>query len=351
MLMTDFIAGMPKVELHVHLEGSVRPATLRQLAQSHRLSLPGLALPDDDQHYHFHDFAHFVAVYDLVSMCIRTTDDLELITREFLTTQAEQRITYSEVIYTPYTHYRKKGLAFADQLAAILRARRWAEANLGVTLRLILDFARKAPLEEAETVAEWAIGAMGDGVVGLGIGGVEAGHPAAKFRAVFARVREAGLACVPHAGETAGAASMWEAITELHAARIGHGIRCLEDARLVGFLREHQIPLDVCPTSNVRTGVVSSLSAHPLPELLRAGLVVTMNSDDPPLFGTTLTAEYQQVATAFNLGSTAIEQLVKNAVGAALLPAPEREQLLETCDHAFVELRERLKSAERLSET
>ena len=339
MLVAEFIANMPKVELHVHLEGSIRPTTLHQLAQTHQLAVPPFISPNPGHQYHFRDFAHFVTVYDWLSACIQTPDDIEFITREFLAAQAAQRIYYSEVIYTPYTHYRKKGLTFADQFAAILRARRWAEMTLGVTMRLILDFARKAPVEEAERVAEWAIAGMADGVVGVGVGGMEAGYPAVKFRDVFARVRDAGLGCIPHAGETAGPTSIWEAITLLQATRIGHGVRCVEDPTLVQYLREQQIPLEVCPTSNVQVGVVPTLADHPFLDLLHAGVCVTINTDDPALFGTTLTTEYQQLADTFDLSHRTLERLVMNAVDACLLPTPEREQLTQTYTHAFQQLR------------
>jgi adenosine deaminase len=234
-----------------------------------------------------------------------------------------------------------KGLTFARQLAALNRARAWAEAELGVTMRFVLDFARKAPLEQATTVADWAVAARDEGVVALGLGGVEAGYPAAKFRSAFERVRDAGLARVPHAGETVGPASIWGALRATDATRIGHGVRCLEDPALVDELRARQIPLEVCPTSNVCLGVAPSLADHPLPRLLSAGLYVTVNSDDPPMFNTTLTGEYLALARTFGFGHDVIERLMLNALRAALLPAAERAELEATCRAAFAELRAR----------
>jgi adenosine deaminase len=204
MSLERFIQAMPKVELHVHLEGSIRPATLLKLAQRNRVPLPADSVEGLQAWYTFRDIAHFVEIYDRVSRCIQTPDDIELIAREFLAYQATQNIWYSEVTYTPFTHYRLKGLTFAQQWAALNRARIWAEAELGVTMRFVLDFARKAPLEHAATVADWAVAARDEGVVALGLGGVEQGYPASKFRAIFERVRDAGLARVPHAGKYLG---------------------------------------------------------------------------------------------------------------------------------------------------
>ena len=179
---------------------------------------------------------------------------------------------------------------------------------------------------------------MGDGVVALGLGGAEAGYSAIKFKAVFVRARAAGLARTPHAGETVGPESIWSALRELDATRIGHGVRCLEDPTLVEHLRARQIPLEVCPSSNVCLGVAPSMGAHPLPQLLDAGLYVTINSDDPPMFNTTLTDEYLAVARAFSFSANTIEQFVLNAVRATLLPPGEKARLEAEFAAAFTQL-------------
>ena len=155
MPLDRLIAAMPKVELHVHLEGSIRPETLLELARRHRARLPASTLDELRAWYSFRDFDHFIEIYGHMSGCIRSIEDIEFVAREFLSGQAAQGILYSEVIYTPFTHYRTKGLAFREQLAALNRARAWAEAELGVSVRLVLDFARKASIEEARTVADW----------------------------------------------------------------------------------------------------------------------------------------------------------------------------------------------------
>lgn len=328
MSLESFIHAMPKVELHVHLEGSIRPETLLELSRRNDIALPADSLEGLRQWYVFTDFPHFVDVYLALSRCIRSGDDLELITREFLQGQAAQNVLHSEVTYTALTQYRQAGLSFDTQLAAINRARAWAAKELGVSMLLIIDIPRDLVSEaEANTVADWAIGGLGDGVGALGLAGYEVGFPPEDFAATFARAAAAGLPAVVHAGETLGAASIWGAVRALNAVRIGHGVRCLEDPDLVEVLRARQIPLEVCPSSNVCLQVVPSLAEHPLPRLREAGLLVTLNTDDPPMFNTTLTGEYLKVAEAFDLPPGAIEELVLNAAGATLLPEPARQEL------------------------
>lgn len=339
MTLETFIQAIPKVELHVHLEGSIRPETLLTLAQRHEVDLPAKTVEGLRAWYTFTDFPHFIEVYLAVSSCLRTPDDIELIAREFLAGQAAQNIRYSEVTYTPYTHYLFRKLPFREQLAALNRARAWAEAEVGVTMGLVLDIPRSVSAEEGLLTADWAISAMGEGVVALGLGGPEVDNPPEKFKVAFDRAHAAGLPSVPHAGETVGPESIWGALRALHAVRIGHGVRCLEDPALVAELRERQIPLEVSPTSNVCLKVFPHLAGHAFPHLLQEGLYVTLNSDDPPMFNTTLTEEYLQVANTFHLGGETLEQLVLNAVRASLLPASARSELEQQFLAEFARLR------------
>lgn len=311
---------MAYVELHVHLEGAIQPDTLLLLARRNQVDLPTTTADGLRAWYTFRDFAQFVGVYLTISSCLCTPDDIELVARAFLAQQATQHIVYSEVTYTAFTHYHFRHIPFREQLAALNRARRWAEAELGTTMRYILDIPRAISPEDGLLVANWAIEGMSEGVVALGLAGPELAFPAARFREAFARARAAGLACVPHAGEMAGPESIREVLSLCPVARIGHGVRCLEDAALVAELRERQIPLEVCPTSNVHLGVVPSLKAHPLPQMLDAGLCVTLNTDDPALFQTTLADEYRSVAQAFGLDAAQMAQLAENARAAVLDP-------------------------------
>lgn len=339
MSLESFIKAMPKVELHVHMEGSIRPETVLTLAQRHHIELPANTVEGLQTWYTFTDFDHFIEVYGTVANCIRTPDDVELIAREFLAGQAAQNIVYSEVTYTAYTQYQLAGISFKDQLAALNRANAWAKTELGVAMGVIIDIPRYITSAEGLVVADWAIEGFGNGVVAFGLGGPEVGHPPEKFKNAFDRARAAGLPSVPHAGETVGPESIWGALRALEANRIGHGVRCLEDSALVDELRERQIPLEVCPTSNVCLKVVPDFAGHPLPRLLAEGLYVTLNSDDPPMFNTTLTDEYIAAANTFQFGANTIENLVLNAVRASLLSTNSRQDMEHQFLKEFAQLR------------
>jgi aminodeoxyfutalosine deaminase len=340
MSLETYIGAMPKVELHVHMEGSIRPETLLKLARRNKVTLPADTLEGLRDWYTFTDFPHFIQVYLAISSCLRTPDDIELIAREFLEGQARQNIRHSEVTYTPSNIYRASHIPFPDQLAAINRARAWAKEALGVTMSLSTDISRESHTEEDTLgVADWAISGLGNGVVSIGLGGPEVGNPPELFKAAFDRARAAGLHCVPHAGETVGPESVWGALRELKAERIGHGVRCVEDQALVKELVERQTPLEVCPTSNVCLKVVSDFASHPFPHLLESGLYVTLNSDDPPMFNTTLTDEYLKVAAGFSFGADQLEKLSLNAVRASFLPKEEKIALEQKFSLEFTHLR------------
>lgn len=343
-LLTQFIRRMPKVELHVHLEGSIQPATLLELARRNGVTLPTNDVAGLQRWYRFTDFKHFIEIYLAISACICTPADIELIATDFLRNQAAQNIRYSEATFTPYTHFStNRHIPFDEQFDALSRARAWGQRELGTQCNWVFDLARNVrPIEHSLTVAEWAISGKDQGVVGFGLGGLEMGNPPELFAEAFALARAAGLAAVPHAGEVAGAESVRGAIEILHARRIGHGVRCLEDPQLVEVLRARQIPLEVCPTSNVCLGVAPSFAAHPLPRLLEAGLYITLNSDDPPMFNTTLTDEYLQAAQAFGFGIEQVEQLVLNGVRATLLKDTARADLESSFETQFATLRAEL---------
>lgn len=340
MSLETYIRAMPKVELHVHMEGSIRPETLLKLAQRNRVSLPADTLEGLRAWYTFTDFPHFVQVYLAISSCLRSADDIELIAREFLEGQARQNIRHSEVTYTPSNIYKANRIPFHEQLAAINRARAWARDALGVSMTLSTDISRESHTDEDTLgVADWAISGLGNGVVSIGLGGPEVGNPPELFKAAFDRARAAGLHCVPHAGETVGPESVWGALRSLKAERIGHGVRCIEDEALVRELVARQIPLEVCPTSNVCLKVVDDFSAHPFPRLLEKGLYVTLNSDDPPMFNTTLNDEYLKVSAAFGFGAEQLEKLSLNALHASFLPKEEKQALEKSFSAEFARLR------------
>ena len=341
MQIQEFIQKMPKVELHVHLEGSIQPETLLQLAWRNNVSLPANTLDGLQKWYKFQDFMHFIQIYKTISACLRSPQDLELITREFLKNQAEQNIHYSEVTFTSFTHYETYGIPFTEQLSAINQARTWAAETLDTHMNLVIDIDRQMPAKEAELISEWVLQGYGKGVCAIGLGGPEMGNPPEKFIKPFERVISAGIPSVPHAGEVEGPQSIWGALNVLKADRIGHGVRCLEDTDLVKVLRERQIPLEVCPTSNICLGVFESLEKHPLPRLLDEGLYVTINSDDPPMFNTSLTNEYLQIHKTFGFGPDLLKKLVLNALNASFYE--DKENLKKKFETEFRELHKELK--------
>ena len=338
MNIKKFITQMQKVELHVHLEGSVRPETLLKLAKRHQVALPADDVEGLRKWYAFRDFDHFIEIYMTISSCLRTADDIELIAREFLVGQAEQNIVYSEVTFTPFNQYDTNGLGFHEQIDAVNRACSWAEKELGVGMGIIMDIPRIYPPEDGLTVANWAIERYGDGIIALGLGGPEVDNPPEKYQAAFDKVRAAGIPCILHAGETVGPPSIWSAIRVADTKRIGHGVRAIEDLQQVDYLRETQIPLEVCPTSNICLKVYPSMQEHSLPKLMEQGLYVTINSDDPPMFNTTLTNEYIVGAQAFGWDVDTIRKLVLNAVDVTLLPDDERKTMHRSFERDFENL-------------
>ena len=339
MNLHKFARRMPKVELHVHLEGSIRPATLLQLAERN-----GVPLPVEDEEslrefYRFRDFAHFITVYETVQGCLRTPDDFRLIAYEFGADCARQHIRYAEVTFTILSNQRHTGLPWRAILEGANAGREQAHAEFGVDWRWVFDICRDLPETQGEVV-EIALAARDAGGVALGLGGSEAGFPAGLFERSFARAREAGLARVPHAGETAGPESIWGALRCLHADRLGHGVRCVEDPALVAHLRERQVPLEVCPTSNVCLGVYSDYGAHPLRRLWDAGLLVTVNSDDPALFNTDLNREYEVLVDYFSFAAEDLEQITLNALRSSFLPDADKVRLEAEFHGEFARLRE-----------
>ena len=325
----EAIRAMPKVELHVHLEGAIRPETLLRLAARNKVDLPATDVAGLREWYRFTDFPHFVEVYLTICRCLRTPEDIELIARDFLAGQAAQNVLHSEVTFTALTHHANTGMPFDEQLDALNRARDWGRREHGVSMLMIIDIARDfTSAEDQLKVAVWVIEGHGNGVCALGLGGFEVGYPPEASRPAVDRAAEAGVPAVVHAGETAGAESVRGAVEALGAVRIGHGVRALEDPSLIEDLRKSQTMLEVCPSSNACLGVVERIEDHPLPRLMEAGLNVSVNSDDPPMFDTTLTRELELAHSVFDLSFDDLRRLQINAAQASLLPEAEKSDLI-----------------------
>ncbi|MEE4540894.1 adenosine deaminase [Streptomyces sp. V4-01] len=326
-----FIAGLPKAELHVHHVGSASPRIVAELAARH----PDSAVPHDPaalvDYFSFRDFAHFIQVYLSVVDLIRDAEDVRLLTFEVARDMARQNIRYAELTVTPYSSTRR-GIPGEAFMEAIEDARKSAEAELGVTLRWCFDIPGEAGLAAAEETVRLALDLQPDGLVSFGLGGPEIGVPRPQFKPYFDRARAAGLHSVPHAGETTGPQTVWDAVRELGAERIGHGTSSAQDPRLLAYLAEHRIPLEVCPTSNVATRAVASLEEHPIREMAAAGVLVTVNSDDPPMFGTDLNTEYGVAARLLGLDAAGVAALAKNAVEASFMDAAGKARLAAEID-------------------
>ncbi|MFI7429019.1 adenosine deaminase [Micromonospora sp. NPDC049836] len=333
--MTDlstFIAGLPKAELHVHHVGSASPRIVAELAARHEGRSPVPADPEAlADYFAFRDFAHFVEVYLSVVDLIRDADDVWLLTHEVARELARQQVRYAELTVTPYSHVHR-GIPAPAFCEAIEDARKRAEADFGIALRWCFDIPGEAGLPAAEQTLRIALEQRPAGLISFGLGGPEIGVPRPQFKPYFDQARAAGLRSVPHAGETTGPETIWDALRELGAERIGHGISAALDPELLAHLAERQIPLEVCPTSNVRTRAVSRIEEHPLPQLVQAGVLVTINSDDPPMFGTTLDNEYAVAARLLDAGPEGIAALARNAVTASFLEPAEQARLTGEID-------------------
>ncbi len=346
MNLHEYARRMPKTELHVHLEGSIRPPTLLRLAQRNGVALPAQDEAGLEEFYRFRDFDHFIEVYITVTRCLRTPDDYRLIAYEFGANCARQNIRHAEATFSVETNIRFTGLSWQAIVEGLNEGRSQAREEYGVDWRWVFDIVRNLP-ETQDEVVEIALAAREHGVVALGLGGTESDFPPELFVRSHARARAERLPRVPHAGETAGPESVWAALRLLHADRIGHGVRSAEDPALVAFLVETQTPIELCPTSNIRLGVYPGYETHPLRDLWDAGVLVTVNSDDPPMFGTDLNHEYEVLIDHFGFGLDELEEVSLNGVRASLLPEPDKTRLERTFRTEFAELRGELGSTPR----
>ncbi|PZT76996.1 MULTISPECIES: adenosine deaminase [unclassified Streptomyces] len=332
--MTDlhpFIAGLPKAELHVHHVGSASPRIVAELAAHH----PDSKVPTDPEaladYFTFTDFAHFIDVYLSVVDLIRTPEDVRLLTYEVARDMARQNIRYAELTVTPFSSTRR-GIPEQGFMEAIEDARKAAERELGVVLRWCFDIPGEAGLRSAEETARLAVDLRPEGLVSFGLGGPEIGVDRPQFKPYFDRAIAEGLHSVPHAGETTGPQTIWDALTALRAERIGHGTSAVADPKLLEHLAERRIALEVCPTSNIATRAVKDIERHPVREMVRAGVLVTINSDDPPMFGTDLNNEYAVAARILELDERGLAALAKNAVEASFLDAAGKRALAAEID-------------------
>ena len=312
----------PKVELHVHLEGTVRAETLLEIARRNDYALPADTIEGLAALYEYRDFAHFIETWILTTNAMRTAQDFRQVVVDYAAEAASHGAVYLEGIFSPAERVRR-GVDWNEMFSGYCDGAQEAEERHGVTVRLTPDIFRGATQEEAETVVRYSSAYRERGVVGVGLGGLEAQFPPEEYAAAFALARDAGLGSVPHAGEHAGPASVRGALEALGADRLRHGIRAVEDEGLVLELAGRGTVLDVCPISNLRTGAVTALDVHPLPKLVAAGVRCSISTDDPAMFDTDLSRDYE-AAVSLGLDPRAAYQA---GVDGALCDQATRERL------------------------
>jgi adenosine deaminase len=318
------LASLPKVQLHCHLEGTVRAETFRALAAKYEIPLGQRA--DPARTYAFETFREFLLLFAKVTEALREPDDFALIARDYVADAAAQGVRYAEVFVSPSVwSFFHRDLNVRAAVEAIRAALDEAGEPLGIEVALIADLTRNFGVERAERSAREAVALRDLGVIGVGLGGDEAKYPPELYERAFAIAREGGLHGVAHAGEAAGPQSVRAAVEVLRAERIGHGVRAIENPAVVALLAERRIPLEICPTSNRLTGAAPAGTIHPLGALDAAGCVVTIDADDPALFGTTLLDEYRYVADTF--GEDAVLRFARNGIDASFAAPAAKARL------------------------
>jgi adenosine deaminase len=335
------LVSLPKVQLHCHLEGTVRAETFRALAAKYGIALGERA--DPARTYAFETFGEFLLLFAKVTEALREPDDFARIARDYVADAAAQGVRYAEIFISPSVwSFFHRELNVRAAVEAIRTALDEAGGPLGLDVALIADLTRNFGVERAEQSAREAVALRDLGVIGVGLGGDEAKYPPELYERAFAIAREGGLHGVAHAGEAAGPESVRAAIEVLRAERIGHGVRAIEDPAVVALLAERRIPLEVCPTSNRLTGAAPAGAIHPLGALDAAGCVITIDADDPALFGTTLLDEYRYVAGTF--GEDAVLRFARNGIDASFAAPAAKAQL-----HAELERSRNSVAAGRIS--
>ena len=328
-----FIHGMPKAELHIHIEGSLEPELMFELAERNGVALRYASVEEARRAYDFSDLQSFLDLYYEGMQVLLHEQDFYDLTRAYLRRVSDQNVCHTEIFFDPQAH-TGRGVPFETAITGIRRALVDAEQQLGISSELIMCFLRHLSAEEAMETLRSSL-PFGDWIVGVGLDSSEAGHPPEDFEAVFDRARERGLLTVAHAGEEGPPEYIWQALDYLKVSRIDHGVRCTEDPKLVERLREEQIPLTVCPLSNVKLRVFDSIEDHNLKRMLNLGLCVTANSDDPAYFGGYIDENLQAAREGLRMCRDDIYRLARNSFLASFLDAERKQRLLNELDDYF----------------
>ena len=317
---------LPKAELHLHIEGTLEPEMVFTMAQKNGVTLPYSSIDDLKSRYSFSDLQSFLDLYYACMSVLRTEDDFADLASAYLARASADGVRHAELFFDPQAH-TSRGVPIDAVIDGLLRGLADAQKTTGITGGLILCFLRHLPASEAIETLESVAHRSGD-LLGVGLDSAEVGFPPHLFEDVFARARQLGLHVVAHAGEEGPPEYVWEALNTLKVERIDHGVRSLEDPELVAHLRDQRVPLTVCPLSNVRLGGVSSIDLHRLRDMLDAGLMVTINSDDPAYFGGYIADNYRAVADALDISNDQLRQMAAFSIEASFLPAEAKAPLL-----------------------
>ncbi|MBN1880046.1 adenosine deaminase [bacterium] len=323
--MKTWYQRIPKVELHVHLEGAIPHGALLDLIRKYGGAPEIRDEKELAARFRYKDFPHFIEMWNWKNRFLREYDDFTHIAELVAHDMAEQTIRYAEMFFSPST-FTGRGLGIQDLTCAIRRGlSRVPEIQIALIADLVRDYGPENEMDTLKVLAE----VRDQGVIGIGIGGSEHQFPPALFRSLFEQARRLGFHTTAHAGEAAGPDSIWSAIKDLRVDRIGHGTRAIEDPELVDYLAKHQIPLELCPMSNVRTGVVDSIRRHPVRSYFDRGLLISINTDDPAMFGTALDQEYRLLEQECGFSGNEICEVIRRSVQSSWLPTEQKTSLMD----------------------
>lgn len=334
MSIKEFIKAIPKAELHVHIEGTFEPELMLEIAVRNNISIPYQSVEELKQAYNFSNLQSFLDIYYKGADVLITETDFYDLTRAYLEKAHAQNVLHAEIFFDPQTH-TARGVKLSAIIRGIHKALKNGEKELGISSNLIMCFLRHLSEDEAMRTLEEAL-EFKDYFVGVGLDSSEVGHPPSKFQRLFERAFQEGLKTVAHAGEEGPAAYIWEALDLLKVLRIDHGNNSLNDEKLVQELVNRQIPLTVCPLSNLKLKVVADMKEHPLKKMLDKGLLATVNSDDPSYFGGYINENFLAVAETLNLSKEEISLLAKNSFKASFLDDERKLQMMEMVERFYL---------------
>jgi adenosine deaminase len=325
--MQEQIHKLPKVELHSHLEGTIKPELAKQIAKRNAAPLDN-NLFDDNQSYAWSDFASFLTAYDSVSSCLKNGEDYRDITYEYLKDCASENVIYAETFISP-DHAAECGISYDDMISGIASGIDDAERDFGIVGRIIVTCVRHLGPEQGLNVVQTMVDNPHPYVVGFGMGGDENAFTIEEYAPVYNIAANAGYACTVHAGEICGPDSVWDAINYLPISRIGHGVKSVYDEKLISELINRKIHLEICPGSNLALSLFPNWESHPLLTIMNKGISISLNSDDPPFFNTTVGKEYQNSAKNFNLNAEDLKQISLMAMEASFADIKTKSRLIE----------------------